>query len=64
MVEKADGNYSAHAPDLLGYVAVSNTRGQVRRNMREAIELSVRGLREDKLRVPRPHSFAEFVLVV
>jgi predicted RNase H-like HicB family nuclease len=31
--------------------------------MHEAIEMHVRGLLEDKLPVPKPHSFAEYVAV-
>jgi predicted RNase H-like HicB family nuclease len=63
VIEKANGNFSAYSPDLPGCVATGKTRAQVARNMHEAIELHVRGLREDKLPVPRSRSFAEFVAV-
>jgi predicted RNase H-like HicB family nuclease len=63
VIEKANGNFSAYSPDLPGCVATGKTRAQVARNMYEAIELHVRGLREDKLPVPRSRSFAEFVAV-
>ena len=63
VIEKANGNYSAYSPDLPGCVATGKTRSQAARNMHEAIELHVRGLREDKLPVPRSRSFAEFVAV-
>ncbi len=63
VVEKADGNYSAYSPDLPGCAATGRTRDQVTRNMHEAIELHVRGLKEDKLPVPKPRSFAEYVAV-
>ncbi len=64
VVEKANGNFSAYTPDLPGCVATGKTRDQVTRNMHAAIELHVRGLLQDKLPVPRPHSFAEYVVVV
>lgn len=61
VVEKANGNYSAYSPDLPGCIATGKTREQVMRNMREAIEMHIRGLLEDNLPVPEPRSFAEYV---
>lgn len=63
VIEKANGNFSAYSPDLAGCVATGKTREQVTRNMHEAIEMHVRGLREDRLPVPRSRSFAEYVAV-
>ncbi len=63
VIEKANGNYSAYSPDLPGCVATGKTREQVTRNMYDAIELHVRGLREDKLPIPKSRSFAEYVAV-
>ncbi len=61
VIEKAKGGYSAYSPDLPGCVAAGKTRAQVTRNMYAAIELHVRGLREDKLPVPQSRSYAEYV---
>jgi predicted RNase H-like HicB family nuclease len=63
VIEKANGNFSAYSPDLPGCVATGKTRAQVTRQMHKAIEMHVRGLREDKLRVPKPHSSAEYVAI-
>lgn len=63
IIEKADGNFSAYSPDLPGCVATGKTREQTARNMHEAIELHVRGLREDKLPVPKSRTSAEYVAV-
>ena len=63
VVEKAGTNYSAFAPDLPGCVATGGTPEETRRNMQEAIELHLQGLREDKLPIPVPSSFAEIVEV-
>ncbi len=63
VIEKADGNYSAYSPDLPGCVATGATHEEVERNMREAIEMHVRGLLEDNLPVPESTSFAEYVAV-
>jgi predicted RNase H-like HicB family nuclease len=64
VIEKTNRNFSAYSPDLPGCVATGKTREQVTRNMHAAIELHVRGLREDKLSVPKSHSFAEYIAVL
>jgi len=64
VIEKAKGNFSAYSPDLPGCVATGKTREQVTRNMHEAIEMHVRGMREDKLRVPKSRAFAEYVAIL
>lgn len=63
VIEKANGNYSAYSLDLPGCVATGRTRGQTERNMHAAIEMHVRGLREDNLPIPRPQSVAEYIAV-
>ncbi len=63
VIERANGNFSAYSPDLPGCVATGKTRERTARNMHEAIKLHIRGLREDNLPVPRPHSSAEYVAV-
>ena len=63
VIENAGNNYSAYSPDLPGCVATGATRDEVERNMHEAIEMHVQGLREDGLTVPASLSFAEYVAV-
>ena len=63
VVEKAKGNYSAYSPDLPGCVATGRTRDQPTRRMHEAVELHLRGLREDRLPIPKPSSSAEYIAV-
>jgi len=63
IIEKANGNYSAFSPDLPGCVATGDTREEAERNMREAIELHVRGLKEDGLSIPESNSIAEYMTV-
>ena len=58
VIEKANNNYSAYSPDLLGCVATGVTREEIERNMHEAIELHVQGLIEDDLSIPESKSFA------
>jgi predicted RNase H-like HicB family nuclease len=63
IIEKANKNYSAYSPDLVGCVATGKTREEAEQNMHEAIEMHVQGLLEDGLPVPEQESFAEYVAV-
>jgi predicted RNase H-like HicB family nuclease len=63
VIENAGSNFSAYSPDLPGCVTTGNTPEETRRNMEEAIEFHLEGLREDGLPVPPPTSIAEYVEV-
>ncbi|MBI4216115.1 MAG: type II toxin-antitoxin system HicB family antitoxin [Chloroflexi bacterium] len=63
VVEKANGNYSAYSPDLPGCVATGLTRNEVQKNMHQAIQMHVQGLKEDHLPVPESQAFAEYVAI-
>jgi predicted RNase H-like HicB family nuclease len=49
-----DSDWGASVPDLPGCVATGKTIDSALRRIERAIELHVRGLREDGLPVPRP----------
>jgi predicted RNase H-like HicB family nuclease len=61
VIEKAEGNYSAYAPDLPGCVATGATVEEAEAEMREAIAFHLEGLREDGLPVPQGASRVEYV---
>ena len=61
VIEKADGNYSAYVPDLSGCVATGETREEVERDIREAIQFHLEGMREDGLPIPEPTTELEYV---
>ena len=61
VIEKADGNYSAYAPDLPGCVATGETVKAVEAEIREAIRSHIDGLKADGLPVPAPTSIADYV---
>jgi predicted RNase H-like HicB family nuclease len=61
VIEKAQGNYSAYVPDLPGCVATGVTVAEVEREIREAIEFHLDGLREDGAEIPEPSSQVEYV---
>ena len=63
VIEKVNGNYSAYSPDLPGCVATGATREQAEQNMHQAVEMHIKGLREDGLPVPESTSFAEYVAI-
>ena len=63
VIEKAEGNYSAYAPDLPGCVATGKTKEDVERTMHEAIEMHVRGILEDNLPVPGSVALSEYMAV-
>lgn len=63
VVEKAAGNFSGYSPDLPGCVATGTTVEETKANMRAAIDMHVRGLREDGLPIPEPSAVAEYVEV-
>ncbi len=61
VIERADGNFSAYAPDLPGCIATGTTVSEVEREMGEAIRFHLDGLREDGLPVPEPASIVSHV---
>lgn len=61
VVEKGDTSYGAYVPDLPGCVAAAETRAEVMKLIKEAIELHLDGLRADGEPIPQPHSEMEYV---
>jgi predicted RNase H-like HicB family nuclease len=62
-VEDAGQNFSAYSPDLPGCVATGATREEAEKNMYEAIQLHIEGLKEDGIPIPSSTSIAEYVVV-
>jgi predicted RNase H-like HicB family nuclease len=63
VVEKGPTSYGAYVPDLPGCVAAAETKEEVLRLIREAIEFHIEGLKEDGAPIPAPHSSSELVEV-
>ena len=61
VIEKAKGNYSAYVPDLPGCVAAGDTVEETDQLIREAIEIHLKGMREDGLPIPEPTSRVNYV---
>jgi len=63
VVEAAESNYSAYAPDLPGCVATGSSIEETEQAIRTAIELHLEGLRADNLPIPEPSSRVDYVEV-
>jgi len=61
VIENAGPNFSAYVPDLPGCVATGATIDDVQREIREAIELHLEGMREDGDPIPPPSSSVQYV---
>lgn len=63
VIERAENNLSAYAPDLPGCVATGATIEEVETEMREAIAFHLDGLREDGLPIPVATSRVDYLEV-
>ena len=63
VIEKTGSGYSAYSPDLQGCASTGRTVEETEKNMREAIELHLEGLRVEGLPVPEPHTYSSYVEV-
>ncbi len=63
VIERGDDNYSAYVPDLPGCVATGASAEDAEREIREAIEFHLEGMREDGTPIPPPVARAEYVEV-
>jgi predicted RNase H-like HicB family nuclease len=61
VIEPTGTGFSAHSPDLPGCVSTGASCEEVERNMQEAIELHVEGLREEGYPVPEPSTSSSYV---
>ncbi len=61
VIETGDSGYGAHVPDLPGCFAAADTRDEVVRLIKEAIEFHIEGLRAAGEPVLLASSVVEFV---
>ncbi len=61
VIEQGEGNYAAYVPDLPGCVATGQTVEETEQQIREAVALHLRGMREDGLTIPEPTSRVDYV---
>ena len=63
VIEKTEKNYGAFVPDLPGCIAVAETRTELLKLIREAIEFHMESLRESGESIPLPSATSELVEV-
>ncbi len=60
-IEPTRTGFSAYSPDLPGCVSTGATLEEVERNMQEAIELHLEGLREEGYPIPEPSTSSAYI---
>jgi predicted RNase H-like HicB family nuclease len=60
IVERTSTGFSAYSPDVPGCVATGSTRSKVERELRDAIEFHIEGLRAAGEAIPVPRSDASY----
>lgn len=61
VIERAANNFSAYVPDLPGCVATGQTIEEVTKEIADAIDFHIEGLRLRGSLIPQPTSRAEYV---
>lgn len=61
ILEKTKTGFSAYSPDLDGCVATGNNKREAEKNMKNAIEFHLQGLRMEGYEIPEPHSYSAYV---
>jgi len=57
--EKTENGYSAYLPDLPGVIATGKTKSMTEKNISEAIQFHIEGLKLEKLPIPKSSSIGE-----
>ena len=61
VIEQGENNLSAYVPDLPGCITTGRNLSEIDRNIREAIELHLEGLRQEGEPIPEPHTAVAYV---
>lgn len=64
VIEKGEGNFGAYVPDLPGCVTVGDSVEETLREIREAIEFHLDGMRADGEPIPEPSSRVAYVEIL
>ena len=61
IVEKTETGYSAFSPDVPGCGSTGKTKDEVERNIQEAIEFHLEGLRQEGYEMPEPTTYSSYI---
>jgi predicted RNase H-like HicB family nuclease len=60
--EKTTTGYSSYVPDLPGVIATGKTKRITEKNIAEAIQFQLEGLKEEGLPIPRSEAMSEVLV--
>jgi len=63
IIEQGPGSFGAYVPDLPGCIAAAETKQEVLKLIREAMEFHLEGIKEEGMPMPQPHSYSELMEV-
>jgi predicted RNase H-like HicB family nuclease len=63
IIEETETGYSAYSPDLPGCVSTGKTQEETEKNMKEAIDFHLEGLKLEGEPIPRPSAKSAYVEV-
>ncbi|NQS97069.1 MAG: type II toxin-antitoxin system HicB family antitoxin [candidate division Zixibacteria bacterium] len=63
IIEKAENNYSAYLPDLPRCVAAGKTIEETEKLIHKAVQLHIKGMKEDNLPIPEASTVAKYIAV-
>ena len=61
IVEKTETGYSAFSPDVPGCGSTGETKAEVERNIQEAVEFHLEGLRLEGYPIPEPSTYSSYI---
>lgn len=61
VVNETETGYSAFSPDVPGCGSTGKTKEEVERNIQEAIQFHLEGLREEGYEIPEPSSYSSYI---
>ncbi len=64
VIEETKTGFSSYSPDMDGCVATGETKEEVEKNMKEAMEFHLEGLILEHQETPKPRSYPSYVEVV
>ncbi|MGZ8511224.1 MAG: type II toxin-antitoxin system HicB family antitoxin [Chitinophagaceae bacterium] len=60
--ENTKTGYSSYVPDLPGVIATGKTKAIVEKNIFDAIQFHIEGLKEERLRIPKAQAESEVLV--